>query len=65
MNRPEKGDFADARSVRETNAPTVNAFTVSVRNVAAQYGIELLTVDLKGAYLIPDIVDGSGPDTYV
>jgi hypothetical protein len=27
--------------------------------------LELLTADVKGAYIIPDIVDGSVPDTYV
>jgi hypothetical protein len=54
------------RSVGETNAPTVNPFTVFfMLNVAAQYGLELLTADIKGAYLIPDIVEGSEPDTYV
>jgi hypothetical protein len=60
------GNFVDAKNVGETNAPTVNPFTVFfMLNVAAQYGFELLTADIKGAYLIPDIVDGSGPDTYV
>ncbi len=61
-----EGNFVDARSVGETNAPTVNPFTVFfMLNVAAQYRLELLTADIKGAYLIPDIVDGSEPDTYV
>ncbi len=60
------GNFVDARSVGETNAPTVNPFTVFfMLNVAAQHGVELLTADIKGAYLIPDIAEGSGPDTYV
>ncbi len=60
------GNFVDTRSVGETNAPTLNQFTVFfMLNVAAQYGLELLTADIKGAYLIPDIVDGSGPDTYM
>jgi hypothetical protein len=60
------GNFVDARSVGETNAPTVNPLTVFfMLNVAAQYGMELLTADIKGAYLVPDIVEGSGPDTYL
>ena len=54
------GNFVDARSVGETNAPTVNPFTVFfMLNVAAQLSLELLTADIKGAYLIPDIVEGS------
>jgi hypothetical protein len=60
------GNFVDARSVGETNAPTVNPFTVFfMLNVAAQYRLEILTADIKGAYLIPDIVEGSEPDTYL
>ncbi len=58
------GNFVDARCVCETNAP--NPFTVFfMLNVAAQYGLELLTADIKGVYLIPDIVDGRRPDTNV
>jgi hypothetical protein len=60
------GNFVDARSVGETNASTVNPFTVFfMLNVAAQLSLELLTADIKGAYLIPDIVEGSGQNTYV
>jgi hypothetical protein len=60
------GNFLDVSSVGETNAPTVNPFTVFfMLNEAAEYGVELLTVDIKEAYLIPDIVHGSGPDTYI
>ncbi len=59
-------NFVDARSVGKTNAPTVNAFTVFfMLNAAAQYGLELLTADIKDAYLIPDIVKGSARDIYV
>jgi hypothetical protein len=58
------GNFVDARSVGETNAPTVNPCTVFfLLNVAAQSELELLIADIKIAYLIPDIVDGNGPDT--
>jgi hypothetical protein len=47
------GNFLDARSVGETNAPTVNPLTVFfVLNVAAQHGLELITTDIKGAYLL-------------
>ncbi len=60
------GNFVDARRVGETNAPTLNRFTVFfMLNVAVKLGMELLTVDIKGAYLIPDIIGGSEPDTYV
>ncbi len=60
------GNFVDARSVGETNAPTINPLTAFfMLNAAAQYGMELLTADIKGAYLVPDIVEGSGPDTYI
>jgi hypothetical protein len=60
------GNFVDARSVGETNAPTVNPLTVFLMlNVAAQYGLEILTADIKGAYLIPNIAEGSEPNTYV
>ena len=60
------GNFVDARRVGETNAPTLNRFTVFfMLNVAAKLGMELLTVDIKGAYLIPDIIGGIEPDTYV
>jgi hypothetical protein len=60
------GNFVDARSVGETNAPTVNPLTVFfMLNVAAQYGLEILTADIKGAYLIPNIAEGSEPNTYV
>ncbi len=34
-------------------------------NVAAEHGLELLTADIKGANLIPNIIEGSRPDTYV
>jgi hypothetical protein len=55
------GNYVDQRSVGETNAPTVNPFTVFfMLNVAAEYGSELFTADIKGAYLIPDIVESVG-----
>ncbi len=60
------GNFVDARSVGKTNAPTVNPLTVFfLLNVAAQNGLQLLTADIKDAYLIPNIAEGSGPNTYV
>ena len=34
-------------------------------NVAAHHSLELLTADIKGAYLIPDILEGSELNTYV
>jgi hypothetical protein len=34
-------------------------------NVAAEYSLEILTADIKGAYLIPDIVEGTSPDVHV
>jgi hypothetical protein len=52
--------------VGETNAPTVNPFTVFfLLNVAAEYGLQLFTADIKGAYLIPDIVEGTSPDVQI
>jgi hypothetical protein len=60
------GNYVDPRSVGETNAPTVNPFTVFfMLNVAAEYALDLLTADIKGAYLIPDIVEGTSPDVHV
>jgi hypothetical protein len=60
------GNYVDPRSVGETNAPTVSLFTVFfLLNVAAEYGLELLTADIKRAYLIPDIVEGSSPDAHI
>jgi hypothetical protein len=34
-------------------------------NVAAEYSLEMLTADIKGAYLIPDIVEGTSPDVWI
>jgi len=60
------GNYVDPRSVGETNAPTVNPFTVFfMLNIAAEYSLDLLTADIKGAYLIPDIVEGASPDVYI
>jgi hypothetical protein len=60
------GNYVDPRSVGETNAPTVNPFTVFfMLNVAAEYALDLLTADIKGASLIPDIVEGTSPDVHV
>ncbi len=60
------GNYVDPRSVGETNAPTFNPFTVFfMLNVAAEYSLDLLTADIKGAYLIPDIVEGTSPDVHV
>ncbi len=59
------GNYVDPRSVGETNAPTVNPFTVFfMLNEAAEYSLDLLTADIKGAYLIPDIVEGTSPDVH-
>jgi hypothetical protein len=31
-------------------------------NVAAEYGLELFRAEIKGAYLIPNILEGSSPN---
>jgi hypothetical protein len=60
------GNYVDPRSVGEINAPMVHPFTVFfMLNVAAEYSLQLLTADIKGAYLIPDIVEGTSPDVHI
>ena len=61
-----RGNFVDARSVGETNATNVNPLTVFfMLNVAAQYGLRLLTADIKGTYLITNIAEGGGQTIYI
>ena len=52
------GDRVDTNLVGETRAPTVNPITVMIMlQIAALKSYTIMSADIKGAYLIPDVGD--------
>ena len=60
------GNFVDTSLVGDISSWTVNPISVMMMlNVAALRKLSILTIDVKGAFLIPDLTDSPSDLTYV
>ena len=60
------GNFVDTSLIGDISSWTVNPITVmAILNLAAMTQLNILTIDVKGAFLIPELTDSMADLTYV